>query len=196
MRTRASTRPAVAIIWIATACLALALCALPVVAYAATATVSMKDFSFQPRTVTVRVGDTVTWVNNDTATHTATSSGAWDTGSLSPRSSRSITFTAPGTYLYFCLLHSIMFGNVVVLSQDAPSPTPITVAGMTVTPSTPQPSNAPATPGEVAAAPAATSAVVFARVPSQAGPGPLLVAAAAMAIVALGAFAWMLARQS
>jgi plastocyanin len=180
--------------WIASGLLSLGILALPLAAYAATATVSVRDFSFQPQTITIRVGDTVTWTNNDTATHTATSLGRWDTGTFGIGASRSVGFTNAGTYPYFCLLHSIMFGTVVVLAPDAPMPT-----------AAPAPTLAPATLAsvatasastfvEAAAAQAATSAPIAVRAPSDAGPGPVIVAAAAMVVVALGAFAWSVAR--
>ncbi len=156
----------------------------------------MKDFAFQPRTVTVRVGDTVTWSNIDTATHTATSTGHWDTGNIPPGSSRSIVLVTPGTYAYFCLLHSIMFGTIVVVAADATfaptaTPAPSVVAGeATASPSTSQPR-----PVVAAAAADATPAAIVLRRPSEAGPGPILVAAAALAIVALSAFAWSVGRR-
>ena len=174
--------------------LALALLALPLVTYAAaTATVIVKDFAFQPKTVTIRVGDTVTWANVDTASHTVTSNGNWDTGSFAPGMSRSITFGTAGTYQYFCNLHSIMFGTVVVLAPEAPSPTPTlapTASASTVT----GPAST-ASPTAVAALPSSTAAPVVLRPPSEAGPGPVIVAGAAMAIVALFSFAWRVSRQ-
>lgn len=179
----------------ATLVFAMTLLALPLVAYAATGAVSVKDFSFQPKTITIHVGDLVTWTNNDTAAHTVTSTGNWDTGSFGSGASRSIRFIAPGTYAYFCLIHSIMFGSVVVLAADAPTPT---VAAPTIAP-TPAavaaatPSTSP-TPAAVALSEPAPAVVL--RPPSSSGPGPIIVAAAAMAIVALMTLAWLVARQA
>jgi plastocyanin len=192
--SKARTRPAVV------ACRAAALIALALVGQslitsaATTTTVTVKDFAFQPKMVTIRVGDMVTWANVDTATHTVTSNGNWDTGGFAPGMSRSITFGTAGTYQYFCNLHSIMFGTVVVLASDAPSPTPTLAPSVSASTATGPPSTAPPT-AVLAALPSSTAAPVVLRPPSQAGPGPVIVAGAAMAIVALFAFAWLVARQ-
>jgi cupredoxin-like protein len=156
----------------------------------------VKDFAFQPKTVTVRVGDTVTWSNIDSATHTATSTGNWDTGNIPPGSSRSIALTTPGMYAYFCLLHSIMFGTIVVVAADATfAPTATPAPSVVVGEATPSPSTSQPRPIVAAAAADATPAAIVLRRPSEAGPGPILVAAAALAIVALSAFAWSVGRR-
>jgi len=108
--------------WCAAAVASVAILSLPLVAFGATTSVSIKDFAFQPGTIAVHAGDTVTWTNLDGSTHTATSVGAWDTGNLASGSSRSITFTTPGTYLYYCIYHSIMFGAVFVVPADEALP--------------------------------------------------------------------------
>lgn len=185
----------VAASWLAAAVVSLALLALPLVAFAATtATITVKDFAFQPNTVTIRVGDTVTWANADTTTHTVTSNGNWDTGGFAPGTSRSITFGTAGTYPYFCNLHSIMFGTVVVLPSGAPSPAALAPATSASTATAP-PSNALPTVAVLAAAPQSTAPPIVLRPPSEAGPGPIIVAGAALVIVALSAFAWLVARQ-
>lgn len=107
---------------LAAAVISLVLIAMPLAAYAATASVSIKDFAFQPSATLIHAGDTVTWTNLDGTTHTATSVGVWDTGSMPLGASRSVTFTTPGTYLYYCLFHSIMFGTVVVVPAGEPLP--------------------------------------------------------------------------
>jgi plastocyanin len=54
----------------------------------------------------VSAGTTVTWTNNDSVPHSATSdSGIWDSGVLQPGESFSFTFDQPGTYSYFCTVH-------------------------------------------------------------------------------------------
>jgi plastocyanin len=174
----------------------LALLALPLIAYAATSTVSVKDFSFQPKTITVRAGDTITWTNNDTTTHTATSTGNWDTGGFAPGTSRSITFATAGTYQYFCLLHSIMFGTVIVLPPNAASPSAAAPASTVAPPSAAATSTPVASTSEAVLAPLATGTTVVLRPPGEAGPGPVMVAGAAMAIVALATLAWLVARQT
>ncbi|MFO0753949.1 MAG: S-layer homology domain-containing protein [Thermodesulfovibrionales bacterium] len=104
------------------------------VSRAATVDVSMQDFSFSPQSITVSVGDTVRWTNNQ-GTHTATSGtncspdGTWDSGILAQSQSFSRTFTEAGTFPYFCSLHcgSGMTGTVVV-NAAPPASALLTVA--------------------------------------------------------------------
>jgi LPXTG-motif cell wall-anchored protein len=73
---------------------------------AASALVSIGDNFFSPATVSVAVGDTVTWKNNGQAQHSATANnGSFDTGIIAPGQSRSHTFTTAGTFSYFCTVH-------------------------------------------------------------------------------------------
>ena len=97
-------------------------------ARAATHTVTVANFAFSPPTVTITAGDTVTWTNEDSAVHTATSTtGAFDSGDLAQGESYSFTFTTPGTYAYLCTPHPDMTGEIVVqaaapAATAAPSP--------------------------------------------------------------------------
>lgn len=93
---------------------------------------SIVDFSFSPSTITVHVGDTVTWTNTGQAPHTATATnGSFNTGLLHHGQSGSHTFNTAGTFSYYCAVHPYMKGTVVVLA-----------ATTTTTPSTPTtPSN-------------------------------------------------------
>ena len=73
---------------------------------AATVNVSIKDFKFSPQPVEAKVGDVVSWKNEDSAPHSATmDDGSCDTDSISPGSSALLVFTAPGTYTYHCKVH-------------------------------------------------------------------------------------------
>ena len=94
--------------------LATALVVAPVLA--ADRTVTIQGFAFSPKTVTVNVGDTVTWTNQDGTTHTATDSGNFDTGNIADGASKSVTFNAAGTFGYICKIHPAMTGTVVVLA--------------------------------------------------------------------------------
>jgi len=86
--------------------------------------VQITDFAFAPATLTVAVGDTVTWTNLDFVVHTATStSGAFDSGDLDQNESFSLTFTAPGTYAYLCTPHPDMAGTVIVQAAATAAPT-------------------------------------------------------------------------
>jgi plastocyanin len=81
----------------------------------ATNEVSMaKSYRFDPGTVEIKAGDTVTWTNNDNFTHTVEVKGEED-HKVGRGDSVSITFDKPGTYEYICTLHSKdMRGTVIV----------------------------------------------------------------------------------
>ncbi len=82
--------------------------------------VEIKDFAFHPASVTVNVGDTITWTNQDTAPHTATANdGSFDTGNLNKGQSGSHTFTKAGTFAYICSIHPNMKGTVTVLAAGS-----------------------------------------------------------------------------
>lgn len=81
--------------------------------------INIFNYKFDPATVTVPAGTTITWTNKDEIPHTVAStnksfkgSGGLDTGD-----SYSYTFTKPGTYSYFCTLHPFMKGTVVVTAK-------------------------------------------------------------------------------
>ena len=76
----------------------------------------IKDFHFTPETLTVKVGEKVTWINRDEEPHTVVSvekqfkkSSALDTDQ-----EFTITADAPGTYTYYCSVHPKMTGTIVV----------------------------------------------------------------------------------
>ncbi|CAN5549075.1 hypothetical protein BH23CHL10_BH23CHL10_00970 [soil metagenome] len=103
-------------------------------ARAATHAVEIADFAFAPATLTITVGDTVTWTNQDAVAHTATSTtGVFDSGDLEQGESYAVTFTAPGTYDYLCTPHPSMTGRVVVVAAAA-TPVPSTPAPASATP--------------------------------------------------------------
>jgi plastocyanin len=84
-------------------------------AFAADEDVTIAGFAFSPATVTVSVGDTVTWTNNDGVAHTATANnGAFDTDNIAGGDSDSVTFDSAGTFAYHCEIHPAMTGTVVV----------------------------------------------------------------------------------
>jgi plastocyanin len=77
--------------------------------------VEIKGFAFNPATITVPAGTTVTWTNQDAAPHTATADDkSFDTGRIEQGKSGSVTFDKPGTYTYTCTFHPNMKGTVVV----------------------------------------------------------------------------------
>jgi plastocyanin len=77
---------------------------------------------YVPAETTVKAGETVTWKNDDTAIHTATSGndatpdGKFDTSLVSPgQSSKPIAMpNEPGEYPFFCTLHPWMIGTITV----------------------------------------------------------------------------------
>jgi plastocyanin len=82
--------------------------------------VQVAGFAFGPTTLTVSVGDTVTWSNADSAAHTVSAeNGAFDSGNLDEGQAFSLTFDAPGTYIYRCDYHSEMTGTIVVQAAAA-----------------------------------------------------------------------------
>jgi plastocyanin len=75
-------------------------------------TINMLDFSFDPVTIEVPAGTTITWVNVGDFQHSATADdGSWDTGLFDSGGRASITFDTPGTYPYYCILHGTPGGN-------------------------------------------------------------------------------------
>lgn len=77
--------------------------------------VEIRNFAFAQREITVNVGDTVTWTNQDNVRHTATADdGSFDTGLLAKGESGSVTFDTPGIYTYHCSPHPNMQGTVEV----------------------------------------------------------------------------------
>ncbi|HET9731521.1 MAG TPA: cupredoxin domain-containing protein [Acidimicrobiales bacterium] len=77
----------------------------------------IKNFAYSPVSLTVKPGATVTVKNEDVAPHTVTASGSgkFDTGNISPGASMTFTApTAPGTYPYICSIHQFMHGTLVV----------------------------------------------------------------------------------
>ena len=86
-------------------------------ALAADHTVDIVGFSFSPQTITIQVGDSVTWANADAQGHTATADdGSWQTGTISGNTSKSLTFSTAGTFAYHCSIHQQMTATLVVTS--------------------------------------------------------------------------------
>jgi amicyanin len=77
--------------------------------------VSVSDFKFNPATLTVPVGATVTWTNKDEEPHTvAAKDGSFHSPGIDTNGNYSFTFTTPGSYDYTCSIHPFMTGTVVV----------------------------------------------------------------------------------
>jgi plastocyanin len=78
--------------------------------------ITISNFMFQPMSLTVAPGATVSVTNKDSATHTLTATGGqFDTGNIEQNQTK--TFKAPmkpGTYHYICSIHQFMMGSVIV----------------------------------------------------------------------------------
>jgi plastocyanin len=77
-------------------------------------TVEIAGFAYKPIVVEAQVGDTIVWLNRDIVPHTATASGAWDTGAIPAKSSARTVMRKKGEYDYKCIYHSNMKGKLVV----------------------------------------------------------------------------------
>ena len=73
----------------------------------------MENFSFKPDTLTVTVGATVTWTNNDAAGHDV-KSDLFQSPNMAKGQTFSFTFTNKGTYDYICGIHPNMKGKIIV----------------------------------------------------------------------------------
>ena len=81
-----------------------------------TPTAHIKDFAFAPSTIEAKVGEKITWTNDDAAAHTvtATSGAKLDSGTLARGDSFSFKPTEAGTIAYICAIHPSMKGKITV----------------------------------------------------------------------------------
>jgi plastocyanin len=115
-------------------------------AHAAPAGVTIMNLSYQPQTLTVAAGTTVSFANNDAAPHSVTADGgAFDSspscsatqtsGCVQPGQSFSVALNAVGTVTYHCRVHGFMHGTIVVTAAS----TTTSAASSTTTPTTAAP---------------------------------------------------------
>jgi len=84
----------------------------PVVAGSA---IIIENMAYAPTTITVKVGDLVTWTNKDSVSHSATADdGSFDTGILAQGQSGTASFSKAGTYTYHCKVHPNMKATIIV----------------------------------------------------------------------------------
>jgi len=78
--------------------------------------IEIKDFAFNPQTITVKSGEKVTWINRDEEPHTIVSVERQFKKSTALDTDQEFTITAgaPGTYSYFCSVHPKMTGIIIV----------------------------------------------------------------------------------
>jgi plastocyanin len=84
--------------------------------------ISLKNFAFNPDTLTIKTGEVVTWRNDDTAPHQIVSDPhpahtdlpGLKSMILQPGQVFSYTFLSPGSYGYHCEIHLAMEGRIIV----------------------------------------------------------------------------------
>jgi plastocyanin len=79
------------------------------------ATVAIKGFAFNPPTIEAKVGQTITWTNQDSATHTVTlDDKSVNSGNVASNATFSHAFATAGTFTYHCEIHKQMKGTITV----------------------------------------------------------------------------------
>ena len=104
-------------LWITCVCAVAGLFSLPQAGaadQARTYKVVIKGLRFVPETLTVKLGDTVVWVNQDPFPHTVTAAGAFDSRTMEAGKSWRYVAGRAGAYPYLCKLHSNMKGKLQV----------------------------------------------------------------------------------
>ncbi|HEY8508688.1 MAG TPA: cupredoxin family copper-binding protein [Steroidobacteraceae bacterium] len=80
-----------------------------------THTVVIESMKYREGVLRARVGDRITWINNDLVPHTATSAApAFDSGSIDPGKSWTWVAQKAGRFPYFCTFHPPMKGELIV----------------------------------------------------------------------------------
>ena len=88
----------------------------PVAALSGNVEVAIAGFAFDPASLTIKVGTTIKWTNQDTAPHTVTADDkSWGSGDLNKGDSFSYTFNQAGSYAYHCGVHPNMKATVTVV---------------------------------------------------------------------------------
>jgi len=102
---------------------------------AETKNITIKDFAFDPKTITINVGDTITWTNEGPSPHTVTAdeAGGFDAGNLDKGATFSETFDEAGTFAYYCKYHGAkggtgMAASIVVAAAAAAPAAPAAAA--------------------------------------------------------------------
>jgi hypothetical protein len=133
-------------------------------AEAATRTVNLTNDGPLPKTLTVKPGDHVVFLNDDTVPHQVTSQGGWqyDSGPIPPSQSSAETpaLTAPGTYRYSDVRGIVIlpttFAGALVVPKPAPKPSPSPSRTPTSSPTGPPPSPTTTPSASPSATPSAT----------------------------------------
>jgi plastocyanin len=84
--------------------------------------VEIKNLAYQPSSITISPGTTITWINKDPMDHTVTATdGSFNSGNIASGGKYNLTFSKEGTYQYQCLIHDSMAGEVTVTAKEARS---------------------------------------------------------------------------
>jgi plastocyanin len=146
---------------------------------AAGRSVAIRDSSFNPATITVRSGDTITWTNRSGLAHNVMFASFGSKMYMDAGERYSHTFLSAGTFSYSCTLHGFTGKVIVIRAAATPKPTPKPTKRPTpkptAPPATPSPSRAPApaatpkpTPSSIAAAsPLPSRGSISSPIPSQ-----------------------------
>lgn len=74
--------------------------------------VDIKDFAFRPQSVTVQAGTKIRWINKDSAAHTITAAGKFDSGNITANGDYEVILAEKGVYNYICAVHPSMTGTI------------------------------------------------------------------------------------
>ena len=78
-------------------------------------TITIKNFAFSPNTLTIKTGENVTWINEDSSSHRVKEgAGLFESNTLGNGQSFTYIFTSAGIYNYTCSIHPTMKGKVIV----------------------------------------------------------------------------------
>jgi plastocyanin len=99
-------------------CCILALLMLSASVWAADKQIEIHDYAFVPADITVPIGTKITWINRDETPHTvAENDKQFRSPALDTDEQYTRTFDKPGTYQYYCTLHSQMRGKIIVTDK-------------------------------------------------------------------------------
>jgi plastocyanin len=81
----------------------------------------IRGLAFNPEQITIRAGDSVTWVNHDSDRHRLAGDGI-ESRELPNKATFTAQFPEPGHLVYHCTIHTYMEGRIVVLNPDGSTP--------------------------------------------------------------------------
>lgn len=115
------TRMTFALLWLAAATACGGTSSMPASPTPTTATVTVMSGAFSPNAVTISVGSTVMWMNQDSGTHSVVAdNGAFSSGALAAGTQYSYMFPSAGTFMYHDGSNANMVGTVTVSGSSSP----------------------------------------------------------------------------